>query len=407
MPTIGFIAVWVVVFAIPWENVLILPGVGTITRLLGMIAVAIGICVILVRGRLRRPSPFHWLALVFLLYSCASLFWTIDREQSIDRLSKSVQIMALLWLIWEATGTASRRAALMQAYVLGAWVTVYQTYGMFRAGIGRVGGTRFAASENFNPNDMGFLLVLALPLAWLLGLTHKNAILRWVNRLYLPAGLFTISLTGSRSGLILACLTLLIVPWSLPQLNMRLKIVTAAILTAGVMLALTYAPERTLARLSTTSTELTQGDLNDRTEIWRAGMEVLPEYMIIGSGAGSYSKAVREALGAEHSAHSAYVSVVVELGFIGLILFVTLLVVSLQHARLAPPAERKVLIILWLTLFVGLTPRAWEAKKATWVIFGFLNASAVAGAAAPAPLTPVARLPLRPTRRRPPVSGAA
>ena len=405
MPALGFIAVWVVVFAIPWENVLMLSGVGTITRLLGMIAVGVGICVILVRGRLRRPSPFHWLALVFLLYGCASVYWTIDRGETVDRLWRNLQLLALLWLIWEATATVSRRSALMQAYVLGAWVTVYQTYGMFRAGIGRVGGTRFAASENFNPNDMGFLLVLALPLAWHLSITHRNVLLRWINRLYIPAGLFTISLTGSRSGLILACLALCIVPWSLPQLNLRLKVLTGAILTAGVALALTYAPTRTLERLSTTQTELTQGDLNSRTEVWRAGMEVLPEYMIIGSGAGSYSKAVRMALGAEHSAHNAYVSVVVEQGLVGLVLFLALLAVSLHHARLAPPAERKLLIVLWLTLLVGLTPRAWEAKKATWLVFGFLNASAVAGAVARAPLPPQPRLwPRAPTRR--PVPGA-
>jgi O-antigen ligase len=401
MPALGFIAVWMVVFAIPWENVLMLPGVGTITRLLGMIAVGVGICMILVRGRLRRPSPFHWLALVFLLYGCASLYWTIDRLESVDRVWKNLQTIALLWLIWEATSTASRRAALMQAYVLGAWVTVYQTYGMFRAGIGRVGGTRFAASENFNPNDMGFLLVLALPLAWHLSITHRNVLLRWLNRLYIPAGVFTISLTGSRSGLILACLALCIVPWSLPQLNLRLKVVTAAILTAGVVLALTYAPERTLERLATTGTELTSGDLNDRTEIWRAGMEVLPQYMFIGSGAGSYSTAVEPALGAEHSAHNAYVSVVVEQGLVGLVLFLALLAVSFQHARTAPPQERKLLIILWLTLVVGLTPRAWESKKATWLVFGLLNASAVAGAVAPAPLTPEPRPSLRASRRRP------
>ena len=401
MPVLGFLAVWIVVFAIPWENVLMLPGVGTITRLLGMVAVAVAICVILVRGRVRRPNAFHWFALAFLLYGCASLYWTIDRGESMMRVWKNLQIIALLWLIWEATATAKRREGLMQAYVLGAWVTVYQTYEMFRAGIGRVGGTRFAASENFNPNDMGFLLVLALPLAWHLSITHRNLLLRWLNRLYIPAGVFTISLTGSRSGLILACLALCIVPWSLPQLNLRLKVVTAAILTAGVVLALTYAPERTLERLSTTGTELMSGDLNDRTEIWRAGMEVLPQYMLIGSGAGSYSKAVSAALGAEHSAHNAYVSVVVEQGLVGLVLFLALLAVSFQHARTAPPQERKLLIILWLTLVVGLTPRAWESKKATWLVFGLLNGSAVAGAVAPAPLTPELRPSLRASRRRP------
>ncbi|MEP7227129.1 MAG: O-antigen ligase family protein [Gemmatimonadales bacterium] len=405
MPAIGFVAVWMVVFAIPWENVLILPGVGTITRLLGMIAVGITLCVILVRGRLRKPGPFHWLALVFLLYSCASIYWTIDREETATRVWINLQLAALLWLIWEASSTATRRAALMQAYVFGAWVTCYQTYGMFRAGIGRVAGTRFAASENFNPNDMGFLLVLALPMAWHLSITYRSVLLRWINRLYIPAGLFTISLTGSRSGLILSGLTLCLVPWTLQQINLRIKVLTVAILAVGVALALTYAPTRTLERLMTTQTELTQGTLNDRTEIWRAGMEVLPQYMFIGAGAGTYSHAVRAELSGDHSAHNAYVSVVVELGLVGLVLFLVLLAVSFQHARMAPPAERKLLIILWLTLLVGLTPRAWEAKKATWLVFGLLNASAVAGAFARAPVPPEPRL-SRSTPRRRPIPGA-
>jgi len=182
-------------------------------------------------------------------------------------------------------------------------------------------------------------------------------------------------------------------------------VVTAAILAGGVALALTYAPERTIARLSTTSSELTEGDLNDRTEIWRAGMEVLPEYMLVGSGAGTYSVAVRSTLGVDHSAHNTYVSVVVEQGLVGLVLFLILLAVSFQHARRAPAAERKLLLVLWLTLLVGLTPRAWEDKKATWLIFGLLNASAVAGAVARAPLPAEPQL-VRAIRRRP-VPGAA
>lgn len=400
MPALGYIAVWIVVFAIPWENVLILPGVGTITRLLGMVAVGIVICLVLVRGQVRRPSPFHWCALAFLLYGCASVYWTVDRVASVERVWKNVQIIALLWLIWEATSTPKRRAGLMQAYVFGAWVTVYQTYEMFRAGIGRVGGTRFAASQNFNPNDMGFLLVLALPLAWHLSILHRNTLLRWINRLYIPAGVFTISLTGSRSGLILACLTLCIVPWTLPQLNLRLKVVTAAMLAAGVILALTYAPERTIARLSTTGTELRSGDLNDRTEIWRAGMEVLPEYLMIGAGAGTYSVAARSNLGTDHSAHNTYISVVVEQGLVGLVLLLLVFAISFQHARTAPPAERKVLLVLWLTLFVGLTPRAWEDKKATWLVFALINSAGAASAVARVPRQAQPQL-IRATRRRP------
>jgi hypothetical protein len=90
---------------------------------------------------------------------------------------------------------------------------------------------------------------------------------------------------------------------------------------------------------------------------------------------------------------------------VGLVLFLLLLAISFHHARLAPPAERKLLLVLWLTLFVGLTPRAWEDKKVTWLVLGLLNAGAVAGAVARAPLRAEPQL-VRAIRRRP-VPGAA
>jgi hypothetical protein len=47
------------VFAIPLENALVLPGVGTFGRLVGLAAFALGIFAVIEKGRLRSPLPVH------------------------------------------------------------------------------------------------------------------------------------------------------------------------------------------------------------------------------------------------------------------------------------------------------------------------------------------------------------
>ena len=405
MPRLGYWAVCLLVFAIPWENVLLVPGVGTITKVFGALALGVGTLVVLMRGRFRTPSLFLWLALFFMLYGCASLFWTIDRVLTLERIWKNVQLFIMLWLIWEATDTVQRRGGLMLVYVLGAWVSVLQTLERFHLGRGRVGGTRFAASVNFNPNDMGFLLCLGLPMAWHLGVHHPKVWVRWICRAYIPAGLFTVFITGSRSGLIVAMVALLLVPWTLPRLPVRLKAVTMVIMLAAAVVAVLYVPERSWERLSTTGQQIESGNLNDRVWIWTAGFKVFPEHPIIGVGGGAFSTAVGPYLGEDRAAHNTYLSILIDQGLVGELFFLVLLFVSWLHARNAPIQERKLLIVLWMTLGIGLLPRAWEDKKATWLLFGMLNATAAGGVSALAPSSQRAAREI--TVRRPAVRGAA
>src|SRR5919202_706709 len=118
MNRLGYLAVCLLVFTIPWENVVLIAGVGTISRLFGFIALGLGVFAVLVSGRLRAPSPFLWLAACFFAFGCLTLFWTIDRDATIQRVWKNIQLMALVWLIWEASGTWARRMGLLKAYVL-------------------------------------------------------------------------------------------------------------------------------------------------------------------------------------------------------------------------------------------------------------------------------------------------
>ncbi len=375
--SLAYAAVWFTVFAIPWEAVVVIPGVGTISRMIGLVAFALGAMAVITRGRIRIPIRFHALAVAFLVWGCFSIYWSVDPNGSLLQVNRNLQLIALIWLLWEFSDTESRRRGLYQAYVFGAYVAAISTVVNYRAGVASVGSSRFS-SEGSNPNDLGFMLVLALPMAWHLALSGKSFWLNWINRLYLPLGLLGLFLTGSRSGLIVGVLALMIVPWTLPRLRFRIKVAAVLIAIICVATAIAYVPERSWQRLGTTGEELTEGTLNDRTVIWKAGLTVYPQHPIIGFGVNGFSKATDPFVLGQRGAHNAYISVLIELGMVGFLLFFAVLFDAFIAAWTTPALERKLALVLLFTLAVGLMPRAWEGKKPTWVILALLHASAAA-----------------------------
>ena len=394
--SLAYLAVWATVFAIPWEVVVVVHGVGTISRIIGLLAFGLGVVGVLARGKMRAPIRFHLLTVAFLVWASLSFFWAIDPEPAMLQIKRNLQLIGLIWLLWEFSETPARRAGLYQAYVLGAYVAVINTFINYKSGVAAA-GERFSAAEGANPNDLGFLLVLALPLAWHLAVTGKSFWMIWINRLYLPLGLVGLFLTASRSGLIVGIVALSIVPWTLPRLKFRVKVAAVLIAAIAVAGALAYVPARSWQRLGTTRAQLEEGTLNKRTTIWMAGLRVFPRNPIIGVGLNGYPRATQGVLGEHKGAHNAYMSVLIELGLIGIILFLAVLADTFLAARAAPLQERKLLLVLFFTLVIGLMPRAWETKKPTWVILALLHAATVPAAARARQVwaaDPVRRVPL-------------
>jgi O-antigen ligase len=398
---LAYFALWFTVFVLPWETVVVVPGLGTISKIVGSLAFVLGVLAVIERGRVRIPKSFHAFAVGFLVWACLSFFWAIDPMGAIFIVKRGVQLIALIWLIWEFSDTAARRRGLYQGYVLGAYVAVISTLVNYQAGATVVGGKRFAASEETNPNDLAFLLVLALPIAWHLALTTRRFWLLWLNRLYLPLGMLGLFLTGSRSGLIVGIVALSIIPWTLGQFNLRVRAAAVALAVICVAIATAYVPEQLWDRLGSTGEELTEGTLNNRTVIWQAGLSAFPQHPLIGFGVFGYGIATRHWLGSTRGAHNAYLSVLVELGLVGLSLFLAALWRVFLAVRRSPPEDRKLLLVLFFTIVIGLMPRAWESKKPTWVFLTLMHASAVA-AAAPRARPIWAEEPARRISRRPP-----
>jgi O-antigen ligase len=204
--------------------------------------------------------------------------------------------------------------------------------------------------------------------------------------------LATIVLTASRSAMVAACVAVLIVPctfrWLSPS-NLWLNLTLAFL---AVMFAGTLLPASSWARLSTTSDSIMNGTMNERTVIWSAGETVFRSHPFGGVGAGSFATGVEPLIGVSpirsmkeydetnsaYVAHNTFLSVLVETGLIGFVIFCTILLLLVRHILLMPPLEKWLwacTMLVWVTsVFVA----TWETRKPTWVLFSLLLTQATA-----------------------------
>src|SRR6266481_2494153 len=127
LSTLAFGLFCLFVFAIPWENALLLPGVGTVSRLLGLLAIPVAALAIIERGRIRSPSLPIVFVCLFVVWGGLSYFWTLNAEATSIRTSSWLQNLGMTWLLWELADSRSRQLTLMRSYVFGTLVSATDT----------------------------------------------------------------------------------------------------------------------------------------------------------------------------------------------------------------------------------------------------------------------------------------
>ena len=98
------------------------------------------------------------------------------------------------------------------------------------------------------------------------------------------------------------------------------------------------------------------------------GVNVAIDNILIGTGAGTFSIAVEKRLKHSVVAHNLYLTILVEQGIIGFVLF-SLYVTMVTKTILQMPKVEK---YFWLTTIVvwavGVFTLTWDGRKATWFI---------------------------------------
>src|SRR5947208_15973844 len=100
MSNAAFWVLWCFVFVLPWDVLTKLPVVGSIPRLVGLAASAVGVLYILSRRRVRLLSWFHVFAILFVLCAGSSSFWSIDPDETRMAFLTYLQLSVCAWLFW-------------------------------------------------------------------------------------------------------------------------------------------------------------------------------------------------------------------------------------------------------------------------------------------------------------------
>jgi O-antigen ligase len=106
---------------------------------------------------------------------------------------------------------------------------------------------------------------------------------------------------------------------------------------------------------------------------WIAGFHAFAYKPLAGYGTGGFIRAITPELGADALvAHNSFISVLVEEGLIGLLLFCSMLLAVFRDLFDLPSLERRFALVQFATLGTALLPLTWEDQKSAWYVMAIL-----------------------------------
>ncbi|PIC88435.1 hypothetical protein CSV71_15025 [Sporosarcina sp. P21c] len=368
---ITYVLLWLSIFTVPIQKHFIIAGFGSLNKIFGLALAVAVVYTVLLQKKIKRLPLFFIIGFVFIAFNIGSYFWAASPSYALDKSLLYLQLIFIAWTIYEFAGSNKKINNLLKAYILGCTLIALQTIYLFTTGNNQIiGSTRFFI-EGYNPNALGILWTMALPMAiYLIVKGFKEYLL------YIPIGMYVVFLTGSRTAFILLVVISVCSLWLLFKYRIKFrKSITLLLMILGFYVY-SQVPQGQLDRISTIDEEFSGGSLNGRTDIWNYGIEAFSTSPIFGVGSGSFLEASTQfsTSGVGMSAHSSYLSVMAENGILGFLLFfgmISTLIITSYRIEKSNPARWLSLTMISAWLILSFVSHA-EAQKYTWIVFGFI-----------------------------------
>jgi putative inorganic carbon (hco3(-)) transporter len=243
---------------------------------------------------------------------------------------------------------------------------------------------RARITGTYDPNDLAFVMVCALPMAIMLFLVERG-LLRYAMLPVVLLGLITIIMTKSRGGFITLVVVGVIILAKLPS---RIPLLRTGLLLGGILIFSLFAPQSYWDRMTTiwgdeeeqteerierpkeaSQDDYLKGGFSPRWDVWMTGVRLMLENPILGVGINAFALAERGQTfgGGWKAAHNSFTQIGAELGVLGLALFVFLLYRSIRNYRMVIRIARSV---------PQLQYHLWVAHGFETGIYGYIIAGA-------------------------------
>ncbi len=373
MHTISLFFLCLLVTIVPWEENFVIPGLVSAARILGLLAFALGILKVMIRGGLRTPPrAMIWFAL-FIVWCMLAASWSIDPEATFERATTYVLLFTFVWLIWEVADTPGRQRTLMRAFVVGTAVLVFNVYlNSVGHGVSFNDGEGRATAQHANPNGVAIMCCMAIQFAFFLITRREKGKFElpdWFYWGFIAAAGIAIPMTGSRVGVIT---TLIVALAFLPVLRQAMR--RSGWRNAVMLLVIVAVIGIVVSRLASTALieRLAEGTkahtVQTRVDAWKRGLRAWSETPLLGTGPGTYAFAGLVRGEIPLVAHNTFVGVLVEYGVVGFVLYFAFWVFPVRRISRIPGKDRFFWLVFLMSLLPSLMSGSQEYAKWWWLI---------------------------------------
>jgi putative inorganic carbon (hco3(-)) transporter len=388
----------------------LVPGLGS----LPLAKISMGICVVLLIAKWKRlpklpavATPFLRTALALVALALVTAPFSIWPGMTLLFFTVQLPVMAAAVIVCcKISYTWDVLRGIMRILVVAAVALALAAILAFHGG-------RAGASDSYDPNDLAYVLVSTLPLALAFALTARTKAKRLINAAVCAVLLFALLLTSSRGGLfglVVMLAVMVLIPLRRPQGGKsRNRIVLPVVgLVCASMLVWSCLPAETRERFSSvlqlgSDYNMDTTNKDSRSAIWERGFTAAVRRPV-GYGVDTFQMVDVRMGGKFRAPHNSYLEVLVELGFLGVLLFIRMYVLSwraLQRVRqsllaVAPSEEHDQVLVFARMLQVALAGNAVSGfflsmsySMLLWVLFAAVIAcvslvAATSATAAPA-----------------------
>lgn len=371
-------AVMLLLLSLPVDGVedLIQIAGMTLMKFSGYMVVGFSLLRLIGGERIKLLPDFHIAVLLAIVWIILSYTWTEmpapygDGEDDPRVLKVNLYILVLVLLIFQFADTVRDMEKLYVPLVLGAfWLIYYMlrdyhvTTNMIRYEIKGVDG-----------NEAGVRLAMMMPMAIFLLIYSRFLLWRLLGLVYLPIAMYTILITGSRTGsicMVIGCAGLVTLLKYTDVIGRVIGVIIAILVFAITISAI---PQKTLERVLSTGHEVSSGTLNSRTDIWRNAYDEWKTSPVYGHGLDSFKRILNKH-NVSYIGHNSYITLSVEQGLVGVLLYLSMIVIAFIYVWQSPQnfTDKILLYSVLLITVVGQMSLDLQDRLYIWLAFALVT----------------------------------
>lgn len=364
----AFFFVLLLVFALPTDGP-DAPGIAgmSLVKVSGLMAFALIMVRTTLGGSLHVMSGFHMTVLLYVAWVILSYVWTempvpYETTQAInssDALRSNFYLLMITLIVFQVANSSDDLEKFYIAAVLGAFWLVFMMVSDYKVTTVR------QEIKGFEAGVIAVHLAMVMPMAISLLTQSKQWIWRLLGLFYLPAAMFTILITGSRTGSIVMTIGLFGFFPIVKRAGLLGKAASVLIVIIALVVIANTVPQKTIERIFTTGKEISSGTLNERRVIWDSGYEEWAKSPILGHGVGSFRRIVNSH-NVDYTAHSSYVTLATEQGVVGIFLLFAVMATAFLAALRLPGDDRYLMVSMLLTVAIGQLSLTLQTSMFVW-----------------------------------------